>query len=128
MLQKKDLLNLNGKVAVISGASSGLGLATAQLLSAYGAKIAMLDVQEELGKKEAELINKEGRTAEFFYCDVTDIENVKNTVDEIVNKFGKIDILFNNAGVAIRKTVVDLSENDWNKVLDVSLKGVFLFE
>lgn len=125
MLSKKGLLDLQGKVAVISGASGGIGLGTAQLLSVYGAKVAMLDVNPE-GEKEAQKIKAEGREAIFYKCDVTNIEEVKNTVDNIKNDFGRIDILFNNAGVTVRKTVVELEEKEWDFVLDVGLKGTFL--
>ncbi|HKL10360.1 MAG TPA: SDR family NAD(P)-dependent oxidoreductase, partial [Clostridia bacterium] len=125
MLQKKDLLSLEGKVAVISGAASGIGLAAAQLLSAYGAKVAMIDVNPK-GEEEAETIYKEGRTAKHYKCDVTNEENVKKSVGEIKKDFGKIDILFNNAGVTVRKTVVGLEEKEWDFVLDVGLKGTFL--
>lgn len=126
MLQKKDLLNLEGKVAVITGGASGIGLGAAQLLSAYGVKVAMLDVNTSAGNKEADLINKEGRVAKFYKCDVTSEESVKATIDSIVEDFGKIDVLFNNAGVTVRKTVVDLTEKEWDFVLDVGLKGTFL--
>ena len=125
MLQKKDLLSLEGKVAVVSGAASGIGLAAAQLLSAYGAKVAMLDVNPK-GEKEAERIYEEGRTARFYKCDVTNEENVKQSVEEIRKYFGKIDKLFNNDGVTVRKTVVGLEEKEWDFVLDVGLKGTFL--
>ncbi|MGL5714716.1 MAG: SDR family NAD(P)-dependent oxidoreductase, partial [Paraclostridium sp.] len=70
MINKKDVLNLEGKVAVISGAASGIGLATAQLLSAYGAKVMMLDVNEA-GIEEAKKIRDEGREAAFYKCNVT---------------------------------------------------------
>lgn len=125
MLSKKDLLDLHGKVAVISGASTGIGLGTAQLLSAYGAKVVMLDVNPK-GEEEAIRIKSEGREAIFYKCDVTNIEEVKSTVDNIKNDFGRIDILFNNAGVTVRKTVVELEEKEWDFVLDVGLKGTFL--
>lgn len=125
MLYKKDVLNLEGKVAVITGAASGIGLGTSQILSAYGAKIAMVDVSPK-GEEEADRICKEGRTAEFFKCDVTSLEEVKKTVGLIKEKYGRIDILFNNAGVTVRKTVVELEEKEWDFVLNVGLKGTYL--
>lgn len=125
MLQKKDALNLEGKVAVITGAASGIGLGTAQLLSAYGAKVAMVDLNPK-GQEEAEKICKEGRVAEFFKCNVTSYEEVKKTVERIKDRFGRIDILFNNAGVTVRKTVVELEEKEWDFVLGVGLKGTYL--
>lgn len=126
MLYKKDLLDLTGKVAIITGAGSGIGLGTAQLLSAYGAAVAMVDVSDD-AEKQAEEIRSEGRKAAFFKCDVRDETQVKSTVEAVKQKFGRVDILFNNAGVTVRKTMVDLSENEWDFVLDVGLKGLFLF-
>lgn len=126
MLQKKDPLNLTGKVAVITGGSSGIGLGVCELLSAYGAKIAMVDISPK-GEEKAKELRDAGREAAFFQCDVTNEEQVKSTVDAIVAKYGKIDILHNNAGVTVRKTIADLSEKEWDFVLDVGLKGLFLF-
>ncbi|NLN48910.1 MAG: SDR family oxidoreductase [Clostridiales bacterium] len=125
MLHKKDVLNLEGKVAVITGAASGIGLGTAQLLSAYGAMVALVDVNPK-GEEEAAKIQREGRVADFFKCDVTSLEEVKKTVEDIKNKYGRIDILFNNAGVTVRKTVVELEEKEWDFVLSVGLKGTYL--
>jgi len=125
MIQKKDVLSLEGKVAVITGAASGIGLGTAQLLSAYGAKVAMLDVNEK-GEEEAQKIREAGRTAIFLKCDVTDIHEVEKTVQEVKDNFDRIDILFNNAGVTFRKTVVDLEESEWDFVINVGLKGTYL--
>lgn len=126
MLVKKDPLNLTGKVAVITGGSSGIGLGVCELLSAYGAKIAMVDISPK-GEEKAQELRDAGRDAAFFQCDVTNEEQVKATVDAIVAKFGKIDILHNNAGVTVRKKIADLSEKEWDFVLDVGLKGLFLF-
>jgi NAD(P)-dependent dehydrogenase (short-subunit alcohol dehydrogenase family) len=126
MLQKKDALSLEGKVAIITGAASGIGLGTAELLSAYGATIALVDVSSK-GEESAAQLRESGRNAEFFKCDVTKSEEVKATVEAVYKKFGHIDILFNNAGVTVRKTVVDLEEKEWDFVLGVGLKGTFLF-
>ncbi len=125
MFERKDLLSLDGKVAVITGAASGIGLGTAELLSTYGATVAMLDLNPN-GENEAIRISKTGRTAKFYKCNVTDNNEVKNTVEAIKSDFDRIDILFNNAGVTVRKTVVDLTEKEWDFVLDVGLKGTFL--
>jgi NAD(P)-dependent dehydrogenase (short-subunit alcohol dehydrogenase family) len=123
---QKNMLDLSGKVAVISGAASGIGLGTAEVLASYGAAVAMLDVNEEKGR-EAELrLKASGRTVAFYVCDVTSAVQCERVTYEIQQRFGRIDILFNNAGVTVRKSVVDLTEAEWDFVLDVGLKGTFL--
>ncbi|WMT81054.1 SDR family NAD(P)-dependent oxidoreductase [Terrisporobacter mayombei] len=124
-MNRREVLDLSNKVAVISGAASGIGLATAQLLSAYGAKVMMLDVNMD-GEKEAKNIVDEGREAKFYKCNVTSHDNVKEVVEQIEKDYGRIDILFNNAGVTVRKTVVELEEGEWDFVLGVGLKGTYL--
>ena len=126
MLEKRDILSLEGKVAIITGAASGIGLGTAELLSAYGATIALVDISQN-GEEAAASIRGAGRKAEFFKCNVMNAEEVKATVEAVKEKFGHIDILFNNAGVTVRKTIVDLEEKEWDFVLGVGLKGTFLF-
>ena len=126
MITKKDPLNLTGKVAVVTGGSSGIGLGVVEILSAYGAKVAMVDISPK-GEEKAEELRQAGRDVTFFKCDVTNEEQVKATIDGVVAKYGKIDILHNNAGVTVRKTIADLTEKEWDFVLDVGLKGLFLF-
>ena len=119
---EKDLLKLDGKVAIVTGASSGIGLGVTKAFAENGVKVAMVDISDK-GHEVAAGI--EG--AKFYKCDVTNEEQVRSTVDAVLKDFGKIDILHNNAGVAVRKTVVDLTEKEWDIVLDVGLKGTFLF-
>ena len=125
-MSKVDLLSLSGKTALITGGASGIGYGAAGLLSEYGAKVAIVDISPK-GAEAAEELCALGREAAFFQCDVRVEEQVKKTVEAVCAKFGGIDILFNNAGVTIRKTVKDLTEQDWDFVLDVGLKGTFLF-
>lgn len=119
-------LCLDEKVAVISGGASGIGFATGELLAEYGAKVVLLDLNEEEGEKAAKKINKDGGVGRFFKCDVTSNENCKKAIEFVEKEFGRVDILFNNAGVTFRKTVVELEEKEWDLVLDVGLKGTFL--
>ena len=125
MLEERGVLDLSNKVAVITGAASGIGLATSQLLSAYGAKVMLLDINED-GEKEAQKIVEEGREAKFFKCNVTSHDNCKDVISQIEKDYGRIDILFNNAGVTVRKTVVELEEKEWDFVIGVGLKGTYL--
>lgn len=121
-----DPLNLNGKVAVISGGASGIGLGTGKLLAECGAKVVLLDVNTEKGEAAAKEITDQGYSAVFKTCNVTSNSDCKNTIASVEQEFGRIDILFNNAGVTVRKTVVDLTEDEWDFVLDVGLKGTYL--
>ncbi|MFA7660901.1 MAG: glucose 1-dehydrogenase [Anaerovoracaceae bacterium] len=125
MLPDKNLLDLNGKVAVITGAASGIGLGVSKMLAEHGASVAMLDVNEK-GVEEAETLKKKGAKVQFFPCNVTSHTEVKRTVEDVASTFGRIDFLFNNAGVTFRNTVVGLTEEEWDCVIDVGLKGTFL--
>ncbi len=124
--QLNNLLSLDKKVAIITGGASGIGLSTAKLLADMGATVALVDVNEKRGKIATEEINKVGGKAKFYSCDVTKDSDCKKAVEAIVKEFGKIDILFNNAGIIVRKNIIDLHENEWDLVINVSLKAIFL--
>jgi len=121
-----ELLSLQGKVAMITGASSGIGKGTAVRLAEMGAKIALLDIDEKKGTGVEMEIKKAGGSAIFLRCNVCLKNDCKNAVELTLKKFGRIDILFNNAGIAIRKNTVDLNESEWDLALDVNLKGIYL--
>ncbi|GAB1475456.1 SDR family oxidoreductase [Bacillota bacterium] len=125
MLPDMNLLDMKGKVAVITGAASGIGLGVVKMLADHGASVAMLDVNNK-GHEEAEALRNNGANVQFFKCDITSQADVKTTVSNVASAFGRIDFLFNNAGVTFRKTVVDLLEEEWDLVLDVGLKGTYL--
>lgn len=119
-------LNLKGKVAVISGGAGGIGLGTGKLMAACGARVVLLDVDRTKGSEAAESLTQEGLDVVFRHCDVTSYDQCRDTVTWVDREYGRIDILFNNAGVTVRKTVVDLTEAEWDFVLDVGLKGTYL--
>lgn len=120
------MFDLNGKVAVVTGASSGLGADAAIAYAKQGANVAILarrmDKLEEV-KKEIDSLGKKCLALE---CDVTNEENVKNTIDTVLKEYGHIDILLNNAGVAVGGGVDTLTEEAWDKSMDTNVKSIFL--
>jgi NAD(P)-dependent dehydrogenase (short-subunit alcohol dehydrogenase family) len=121
-----DLLSLDGKVAVVSGGASGIGLGVAGKLALFGAKVIILDKNTEKGTAAEKELKKNYRDIRFIECDVRLPHQCKEAVDKISRIYGRIDILFNNAGIAIRKNAVDLEPEEWDLALDVSLKGQYL--
>ena len=106
-----DLFALQGKTALVTGAARGIGKATAELLEAAGAKVARLDIEPGAG---------------MIVADVADESAVERGLAEAVRSLGSLDILVNNAGIAVRKTALEISTEDWDRVLGVNLRGLFL--
>jgi NAD(P)-dependent dehydrogenase (short-subunit alcohol dehydrogenase family) len=121
----RELLSLDGKVAVVTGGGSGIGRAICTLMAEMGAAVAVLDINKTGGEAAAEELRERGGKAIFVECDVRSSEACKAATERVIESFGKIDILCNNAGVAIRKSVVDLEEAEWDLALDVTLKGIY---
>jgi len=121
-----EYISLDGKVAMITGAAAGIGLGTAKVLAQAGAAIALLDIDEAGGMDAAKEIERLGGVAKYYQCDVTSNAACSRTTEDVANDFGRIDILVNNAGIAVRKNILDLSEDDWDRSNDVNLKGVYL--
>jgi NAD(P)-dependent dehydrogenase (short-subunit alcohol dehydrogenase family) len=117
---------LSGKVAAITGAASGIGQATALLFAREGAKVVVADVDEAGGRKTVDTIREQGGIALFAATDVTVAADVKRMVNLAVETHGRLDILFNNAGIGHRLPVHECSEEDWDRVIAINLKGVFL--
>jgi NAD(P)-dependent dehydrogenase (short-subunit alcohol dehydrogenase family) len=119
-------MQLTGKVAVITGGASGIGRATAELFAGEGAAVVIADVNAEAGKAEAGKIVASGGKVVFESGDVTRATDCRRIVERALGDFGKIDILFNNAGIMKRATVLDLSEEDWDRVMAVNVKSIYL--
>jgi len=118
---------LNGKTALITGASRGIGQAIAQKLAALGAQIVLLDLADNgEGQRVSVCLQEEYKVKTAFYgCDVTDFAGVKATIAAVKKDFGTIDILINNAGITKDGLVAVMKESDFDDVLDVNLKGAF---
>lgn len=121
------MFDLDGKVALVTGASGALGRAVSMGLAVHGVDIVACSVEKEALEKLAEEIhNTTGRKALPVFCDVTDIESVDQMVSCAIDEFGKIDILFNGAGIAHREPLVEMAVEDWQKVMDVNVKGTLI--
>ena len=119
-------LRMDDKTVLVTGGASGIGYAVAQFLSAVGAAVALVDLDEERGKIKTAAIRSRGGRARFYPCDVSDAIRVEETVNAVVRDFQRIDGLVNCAGVIMRADVLGLEEKDWDRTIDVALKGVFL--
>ncbi len=119
-------MRVAGKVALVSGGARGLGEAQAKLLAAEGAKVAIGDLLEDEGKKVEAEINELGGEALFMRLDVTQADQWQEVIDETVSRFGKLDVLVNNAGIGGRGGLEDMTEDEWDEVMAVNAKGVFL--
>lgn len=115
-------MRLENKVAIITGGAGGIGLAAVKRFLEEGAKVAIVDYDKQQGEKiEAEL----GENVAFFAVDVSKLADVKEMVQQVVGRFGKIDILINNAGITRDATLVKMSEEDFEKVIQINLNGVY---
>ena len=122
----KSLFSLKNKVALVTGGSKGIGLGMASALGKFGAKIIIASRGVEDLQKAEKFLQEEGITARGIPVDVTDKKRVEELMSRIIEEYGQLDILVNNAGMNIRKPLVEIEENDWDKVLTTNLKGIFL--
>ena len=120
-------MRLDNQVAVVTGSGSGLGQAIAIAFAEAGATVVVTDLAQRLpnAKKTRDRIIQLGRKSVAVSLNVTSIRSIRRMVKKTIDEFGRIDILVNNAGVNISKPAVEVTEDDWDKVLDVNLKGVF---
>ncbi len=119
-------MEIKGKVALITGGSRGIGRATALLLAEKGANIAIIyNSHTEKAEEVRKIALSKGVKAKTYKCDVSDYEKVKETVQQIAKDFGRIDIVVNNAGILIKKPFLETEEKDWDRTININLKGVF---
>ena len=121
-----QLLCLERRVAVVTGAASGIGRGIALRLAEMGAAVAVLDIDEARSSQTENEIRQQGGEGFFIPCDVRSAADCRRSIEAAMANWGHIDILCNCAGIAIRKDVVDLIEDEWDRVLDVTLKGIYL--
>lgn len=124
--KKGNTMRLEGKVGLITGGTSGIGSATAVRFAKEGAKVAVTGRSVERGADVVAQIEEAGGEGLFIACDVRLADDCKRAVDATLEQFGKIDVLFNNAGVFHPKTIPECTEEEWDDTIDSSLKGAFL--
>lgn len=120
------MMRLQEKVAIITGGANGIGAATAKKFVEEGAKVVIVDLNEEVMRESCETLNQiSPNSTTSFKADVTDRAAIEALIDYTHQKYGKIDILINNAGITLDAQLVKMTEDQWDKVIDVDLKGVF---
>jgi 3-oxoacyl-[acyl-carrier protein] reductase len=117
-------MRLKNKIALITGGANGIGLATAKRFVREGAKVILWDVDDK-GKEVAGQLNKEGYEITFRKVSVTNADEVQRAVEEALERFGRIDILINNAGITRDRTLLKMTKEEWDQVISVNLTGVF---
>ncbi|MDO8436225.1 MAG: 3-oxoacyl-ACP reductase family protein [bacterium] len=120
------MLELKNKVAIITGARRGMGKADALLLAKAGAKVVVSDISEEECQQVVDEIKNSGGEAMAIKCDVSEKEEVDKMIKKTIEEFGRIDILVNNAGICQFKPFLDLTEEEWDRTININLKGYFL--
>ncbi len=119
-------MRLEGKVALISGGARGQGAAEAKLFAGEGAKVVFGDILDDLGQQVEAEIHEAGGEALYIHLDVTNAADWASAVEAAVSRYGRLDVLVNNAGITIRKNVEDTTEEDWDRIMAINAKGVFL--
>jgi NAD(P)-dependent dehydrogenase (short-subunit alcohol dehydrogenase family) len=116
-------MRLKDKVAIITASGSGMGKATALLFAREGARVCVADINEEQGQKTEREIERKNGHAIFLKTDVSKIEDIRNMIDVVVKEYGKLDILFNHAGIPGPGSIEDVTEESFNQIIEVNLKS-----
>ncbi len=117
---------LQDKVALVTGGARGIGWGIAEQMAQAGAHIAIADVRDDLAKESAATIRRQGRKSQAYHCDVSKSAEVRALFASVLRDFGDLDVLVNNAGVMRRYSILEMEEDEWDRVLGINLKGVFL--
>jgi NAD(P)-dependent dehydrogenase (short-subunit alcohol dehydrogenase family) len=117
-------MRLKGKIAIITGAKSGIGFATVARFASEGAKVILADLRDS--QREAEIIAKNGGEAIFFQVDVSNEKEVEALIQKTIAAYSHLDVLVNNAGIELAKKITETTEAEWDHLMNVNLKGVFL--
>ena len=116
---------MSNPVMIVSGGASGLGLAAAEKFASKGYNIVIIDINDEKGKTAEVKIKSMGVEAIYCHCDISNKEQVAAAAAETKNKFGRADVLINNAGLEVRGSITQCTEEDWTRLYDINLKGIF---
>ena len=119
-------MKLEGRVAIVTGAASGIGRASAIAFAHEGAKVLVVDRDEGNGQATAAAIGAQGDTALFCKADVSSEAEVKQAVETAIARWGRLDILFNNAGIVLVKSIEEMTGEEWDRVMNVNVKAAFL--
>lgn len=122
----KEIYDIKGKIAIVTGGNSGIGYEIAKTLAQSGAKIVIANRRREEGEKAAKAISELGGEAIAIPTDVSQKASVEEMVQNVVGRFGRIDVVVNSAGINVRKYALDFEESDWDQVININLKGTFL--
>jgi 3-oxoacyl-[acyl-carrier protein] reductase len=120
-------MKLSNKVAIITGSGSGIGRASAVLFSREGARVCVTDIDKEGGQETVDLIKQKGSDAVFVHADITKASDAERMIKRAQDQYGRLDILFNNAGIGMPFIPIEeIEENFWHRIMDVNAKGIFL--
>lgn len=120
-------MRLKNKIAIVTGGSNGIGRAVCLEFARQGAKVVFCDIDEKNGKELLKQIKSLGYEAMFLKCDVREEKDVLRVISKTIKKYKRIDILVNNAGIFLEKKISDISRQEWDNLLNINLRGVFLF-
>ena len=117
---------MEGKVAIITGGARGQGATEARMFAREGAKVVIGDIRDELGMQVEAEIRELGGEAVYLHLDVTSADDWQRAIDTAEQQFGKVDVLVNNAAIVLRKNIEETTSDDWDNIMDINAKGVFL--